>query len=158
MFLSYNVNNENTWQDFAYVQTSLFGNFSADWMPSASGIYNLRAVYFGDSLYSGTTQIVNFSLSPLANQKQNVFSVTSNSTVSSLAFASDTDSLSFSVSGPSGTMGYSQICISKVLLPDVTKLQVILDSSTISYSSYSNGNTWLITLIYHHSSHKLSWL
>ena len=97
-------------------------------------------------------------LSLLANQKQNVFYVTSNSTVSSLAFASDTDSLSFSVSGPSGTMGYSQICISKVLLPDVTKLQVILDSSTISYSSYSNGNTWLITLIYHHSSHKLSWL
>jgi len=155
VFLSYSVTNGNTWQDFAYVQTGAYGNFTADWMPSASGIYNVRAAYFGDSLYSGVTQIENFSLSPLANQNQNVFSVTSNSTVSSLSFDSTTDALSFGVSGSSGTIGYSQICISKTLLPDVTKLHVTLDSSSISYSTFSNDNTWLITIYYHHSSHNV---
>jgi hypothetical protein len=155
VYLSYSVTNGNTWQDFAYVQTDSYGDFSAYWMPSVSGNYIIRAVYFGDSFYSGVTQTVNFALTPLVNQNQNVFSVSSNSTVSSLAFSSGTDSLSFSVSGPSGTTGYTQICISKTLLPDVTKLQVTMDSSTISYASYSNGDTWLITIYYHHSSHNI---
>lgn len=155
VYLSYSVTNGNTWQDFAYVQTGSYGNFSAYWMPSASGIYVLRAIYFGDSVYSGVSQNVNFALTPSDNQNQNVFSVESNSTVTSLSFNSATDSLSFNVTGTSGTTGYSQISISKTLLPDVTKLQVSLDSSTISYASYSTGNNWLITIYYHHSSHNV---
>jgi len=155
VYLSYSVTNGNTWQDFAYVLTGSYGDFSADWMPSASGNYVIRAIYFGDNFYSGVTQNVNFALTPLVNQNQNVFSVSSNSTVSSLAFDSTTDSLSFGVSGPSGTIGYSQICIAKSLLPDVTKLTVTLDSSTIAYSDFTSGNGWLITIFYHHSSHNI---
>jgi hypothetical protein len=153
VYLSYSVTNGNSWQDFAYVQTGSYGNFSAYWMPSASGIYVLRAVYFGDSVYSGVTQKVNFALAPSDNQNQNVFSVVSNSTVTSLSFNSATDSLGFNVTGSSGTTGFAQISISKALLPDVTKLQVSLDSSSISYASYSTGNNWLVTIYYHHSSH-----
>ena len=154
VYLSYSVTNGNTWQDFAYVQTDSYGNFAADWMPSASGNYIIRAVYFGDNYYSAVTQTSNFALSPLENQNQ-VFSVDSNSTVTGLAFDSTTDALSFGVSGPSGTTGYAQICISKTLLPDITKLQITLDSSMISYASYSDGNTWLVTIYYHHSSHTI---
>jgi len=155
VYFSYSVTNGATWQDFAYVETGYYGNFSAVWMPSASGDYVIRAVYFGDSVYSAETSTVNFELTPLENQNQNVFSVVSNSTVSSLAFDSSTDSLSFGVSGPSGTTGYSQICIAKSLLPDVTNLIVTLDSSTISYSHFSSGDDWLITIYYHHSSHSI---
>ncbi len=155
VYLSYSVTNGATWQDFAYVETGDYGNFSAVWMPSASGDYVIRAVYFGNSVYSAETSTVNFDLTPLENQNQDVFSVTSNSTISSLSFDSTTDSLSFGVSGPSGTTGYSQICIAKSLLPDVTALTVTLDGSTIAYSHFSSGDAWLITIYYHHSSHSI---
>lgn len=155
ILFSYSVTNGATWQDLAYIKTGNFGNFSAVWMPSASGNYVIRAVYLGDSIYSPISSTVNFAVNPAQNQNQNVFSVTSNSTLTSLVFDSTHNSLSFGVSGTSGTTGYAQICVPKSLLPDVATLQITLDNSTISYSSFSSGNVWLITIYYHHSSHNV---
>jgi hypothetical protein len=155
ILFSYSVTNGATWQNLAYVKTGYYGNFSAIWMPSASGDYLVRAVYLGDNVYSSAVTTVNFAVQPLQNQNQNVFSVTSNSTLTNLAYDSSHNSLSFGVSGDSGTIGYAQICIPKSLLPNVATLQISLDNSIISYSSFSNGNVWLITIYYHHSSHNI---
>ena len=152
---SYSANGGSTWHDLAYFITGDYGNFSGVWMPSASGYYIIKGTWAGDSVYASTTTTVNFAVEPLANQNQNVFSVTSNSTVTSLAFDSTQNQLSFSVSGPSGTTGYVQICTPKSLVSDISKLQVSLDGQSLQYNLVSQNDVWIVTIQYHHSSHSV---
>jgi outer membrane protein assembly factor BamB len=151
--LSYSVTSGATWQDLAYANTGDNGSFSVVWMPSASGNYAIRATFLGNSVYSGVSATNNFEVAPFDNQAQNVFSVTSNSTLTSLTFDSAKNELSFGVSGTEGTTGYTQVCIPQSLVPDISKLNVILDNNTVNYDSFSKGNDWIITFAYHHSSH-----
>jgi hypothetical protein len=153
--LSYSVTGGATWQGFAYVNTGDTGNFTAVWMPSASGDYMVTATWTGDDVYSGVSRTVNFAVSPFGNQNQNVFSVASNSTLSSLAFDSTNNDLSFTVSGPPGTTGYVQVCIPQSLIPDISNLKVTLDNTAVGYNSLSKGDVWLITFMYHHSTHNV---
>ena len=150
---SYSVTGGATWQDLAYTKTNNDGNFSVTWMPSASGNYVIKATWQGNNIYSSVSALYNFAVAPFNNQNQNVFSVTSNSTLTSLTFDSTTTELSFGVSGPSGTTGVTQVCIPQSLIPDITKLNVMLDGETINYNSLSDGNVWVITFSYCHSSH-----
>jgi hypothetical protein len=152
---SYSANNGATWHDLAYLITGDYGNFSGTWMPAASGYYMVKGTWAGDIIYAPVSQTINFAVQPAANQNQNVFSVTSNSTVSSLAFDSSQNHLSFTVSGDSGTTGFVQVCIPKSLMADISKLQVALDGSTVQYSAMSNTDDWLITIQYHHSTHSV---
>jgi hypothetical protein len=124
-------------------------------MPSASGDYMVTATWTGDDVYSGVSRTVNFAVSPFGNQNQNVFSVASNSTLSSLAFDSTNNDLSFTVSGPPGTTGYVQVCIPQSLIPDISNLKVTLDNTAVGYNSLSKGDVWLITFMYHHSTHNV---
>jgi hypothetical protein len=151
--LSDSVTGGATWQDLAYVYTDDNGSFSVVWTPLASGNDIIKATWSGDNNYSSVSAVYNFAIAPFNNQNQNVFSVTSNSTLTSLTFDSTTNSLSFGVSGVSGTTGVTQICVPQSLIPDIAKLNVMLDGSTINYNSLLTGNVWIITFAYHHSSH-----
>jgi hypothetical protein len=122
-------------------------------MPSASGNDIIKASWPGNSVYSGVSATYNFAVAPFDNQDQNVFSVTSNSTLTSLTFNSTANELSFGVSGPSGTTGLTEVCIPQSLIPDISKLNVMLDGASINHTSVSQNNVWLITFTYHHSSH-----
>ncbi len=150
---SYSVTGGATWQDLAYTKTNNNGNFSLTWIPSASGNYVIKATWQGNNIYSNVSALYNFAVAPFNNQNQNVFSVTSNSTLTSLTFDSTTTELSFGVSGPSGTTGVTQVCIPQSLIPDITKLNVMLDGETINYNSLLDDNVWVITFSYRHSSH-----
>jgi len=151
--LSDSVTGGATWQDLTYVNTDNNGSFSCVWMPSVSGNYAIKATWSGDNDYSNASAVYNFAVAPFDNQGQNVFSVTSNSTLTSLAFDSATNELSFGVSGPSGTTGLTEVCIPQSLIPDISKLNVMLDGASINHTSVSEGNVWLTTFTYHHSSH-----
>ncbi|HUK84775.1 MAG TPA: hypothetical protein VLU95_02825, partial [Candidatus Acidoferrum sp.] len=151
--LSYSVTAGNTWQDLAYANTDDNGSFSVVWFPTASGNYMIKAIFLGNSAFSGVSATNNFAVAPFNDQAQNVFSVTSNSTLTSLTFDSTTNQLSFGVSGTEGTAGYTQVCIPQSLVPDISKLNVLLDNAAINYNSFSNSNDWIITFVYHHSSH-----
>ncbi len=153
--LSDSVTNGATWQDLTYVNTDNNGSFTCVWNPSVSGNYAIEATWSGDNTYSNSNAIKNFAIAPFNNQEQNVFSVTSNSTLTSLMFDSTTNELSFGVSGPSGTTGVTTVCIPQSLIPDMSKLNVMLDGASINYNSISEGNVWLITFSYHHSSHTI---
>ncbi len=153
--LSDSVTGGATWQDLTYVNTGDNGSFTCVWNPSVSGNYGIEATWSGDNDYSNASALYNFAIAPFNNQEQNVFSVTSNSTLTSLAFNSTTNELSFGVSGPSGTTGVTQVCIPQSLIPDISKLNVMLDGASINYTSVSQGNVWLITFTYHHSSHTI---
>jgi hypothetical protein len=152
---SYSANGGSTWHDLAYLITGDDGTFSAVWMPSASGNYIVKGVWLGDDAYARTSYTVNFAVEPLENQNQNVFSVSSNSTLSSLIFDSTKNQLSFTVSGPSGTSGYLQACIPKTLISVVANLKVTLDGVDVPYQTLSQGDVWLVTIEYSHSSHSV---
>jgi hypothetical protein len=151
---SYSADGGSTWHDLAYLITGDYGNFSGVWMPSASGTYLIRGYWPGDEAYASVSTTVQFVVEPVSNQEQNVFSVASNSTVTSLVFDSTQNQLSFSVSGPSGTSGYVQVSVPNNLI-DVSQMQVTLDGQPIQFSLLSENGVWMITFQYHHSSHSV---
>lgn len=151
ILLSYSVNGGKSWIDLSLVQTASDGSYYAEWRPSATGYYLLKAAYEGNEKYSATTATVNFLVEPY--QEQNVFSVNSNSTLTGFSFNSDTRDLSFSVSGESGTTGYVYVNIPKSLISDISTIKVCLDENQIDYSIQSQGEGWLLYFTYHHSTH-----
>jgi hypothetical protein len=104
--------------------------------------YNLTAI--SDTV---GTQIVTIVSSP--------FSIISNSTISELAFNSTSKVLTFTVSGPSGTTGYTNVTIAKSLIGNMTDLKVYLDGNEINYTTINTDYFWLIHFTYHHSTHKV---
>jgi uncharacterized repeat protein (TIGR02543 family) len=152
--LSYSATGGATWHDLAYVITDDYGSFSAVWMPSASGNYVVKASWYSDGVYSSVSSTVNFAVAPNPAENQ-VFSVSSNSTVSSLVFDSTASQLKFTVSGDSGTTGYVQVCVPKNLLPVPGDLRVSLDGQDVSYQVFSQGDAWIVTTEYHHSTHSV---
>ncbi len=153
ILLSYSINGSDTWQGLTLVYTDSNGEFTAVWMPHTSGNYLIKATWEGNDDYNHSSKIVSFASAPYA--QQNVFSVTSNSTVSALAFDLAKNQLSFSVSGPTGTTGYVDISIAKSIAPDITNIQVYVDDEELQYTTTSTTNAWLLHFQYTHSSHKV---
>jgi hypothetical protein len=154
--LFYKGSGDFEWQQLATVITDSNGSFTADWLPPAPGNYVINATYWGSSMYSLVFTAVNVLVTPsTGNQTQNVFSVESNSTVTALAFNSESQQLSLSVTGESGTIGYVDVYIAKNLIVNVSAVQAYIDGNAISYTVSSNGDLWVLHLSYHHSSHNI---
>jgi N-acetylneuraminic acid mutarotase len=83
------------------------------------------------------------------------FSVTSNSTITELAFNSTSKILSFTVSGIPGDIGYTNVTIAKTLIADLSESKIYLDGNQIDYMNSSTEYTWLIHITYQHSTHKV---
>jgi hypothetical protein len=153
ILINYSVNAGVSWLTLTTIYTDNFGQFSVSWMPSVSGSYLIRAVFNGNSQYAATTKTIALVSTPYSSQ--NVFSVSSNSTVSSLSFSSGNSELSFAVSGPSGTQGITDVNIAKSLMPNISNLKVYLDGALLPYTSTSTTDAWLIHFIYSHSTHSV---
>jgi outer membrane protein assembly factor BamB len=151
---SYSINNGQSWNDITSTFTSADGSYSAVWTPSAIGTFLVKASY--DGLYPYQSSQKNVELSVLPYNNQYVFAVSSNSTVSSLAFNSQSNTLSFTVSGPSDTTGYVDMQIAKNLVPDIANLKVNLDGSNLIYTATSNSESYLLHFTYTHSSHTIT--
>jgi hypothetical protein len=96
------------------------------------------------------------SFSARLAEGKNVFAVASNSTVSSLAYNSTTSELNFSVSGSSGTTGYTEVFISKALLQDPSELTVFIDGEQTNFTSTSVYDFWALHFVYSHSTHSIA--
>jgi hypothetical protein len=119
----------------------------------------INATYWGDTLHSFVFTATNVLVtSQLGNQTQKVFSVDSNSTVKDLTFDSDTEELSFSVSGEQGTMGYAVISIDKSLVSDPTVIQAYIDENVANFTVQPTNDAWLLYFTYHHSMHNVQFL
>jgi hypothetical protein len=151
ILLSYSVNGGKSWVDLTLVQTGSDGSYHAEWMPSVTGYYSLKAVYEGNENYSNTSTIVNFVVESF--QEQNTFAVNSNSTLTGFSFNSTSKELSFDVSGDPETTGYVYVNIPKSLVSDGSSLKVYLDGNQIEYAVQSQGDEWLLYFTYHHSTH-----
>jgi hypothetical protein len=152
ILLSYSVTGGESWEPLTLVNTGSDGSYSALWFPSATGNYLLKAVYAGNENYSGTSNIVSFAMTPPNGTEQNVFSVTSNSTLTELFFNSTSQELSFSVSGEPGTKGYVDVDIPKSLINNISDVKVYMDNNSIQYTAQSQGDCWLLYFTYHHST------
>jgi hypothetical protein len=155
ILLSYSVTGGKTWQDLTLVYTDTDGAYSATWLPSVTGNFMVKATYEGDENNLGTSETVNFAVTGFA-EKNILFSVSSNSTVSSLAFNSEHSELSFTVSGPNGTKGYAQVTIAKSLISNAENMKVLLDGKELDHEATSNADSWLLSFNYSHSTHKVS--
>ena len=103
ILLSYSVTNGETWNKVTQTYTSPNGEYSAIWMPTASGHYIVKATWSGNTTFPKSS--IQTYLAVLPVQEQNVISVTSNSKVSDLSFNSTTNELRFNLTGPSESTG-----------------------------------------------------
>ncbi len=152
--LSYSVNGGNSWIDLTLLNTDSNGDFLAVWMPTVTGNYLLKAEWLGNDQYPQTSTTVNFAVTPY--EKDLAFSVISNSTLSEIFFNSTSKELSFTVSGSSDTTGYINVHIPKSLISDASNLKVYLDGNQLVYTTQSQGDSWLVSFSYHHSTHQIS--
>lgn len=154
ILLSYSVDSGDSWSQLTSVSTDSNGEFLAVWLPAVTGNYLLKAEWAGDADYAETSMVINFAVSP--SGEENVFSVTSNSTISALAFNSTSGELDFTVSGPSNTEGYCNVYVPKALISDASSLKVLLDGNPIEYTAESAGDSWFVSFIYPHSFHEVA--
>jgi hypothetical protein len=156
ILLSYAENVNTTWHQISTVNTDADGAFTTTWDPSSAGSYVINATYAGDSTHMPAGTVVNVIVTSVAVDKpQTIFSVESNSTVTDLGFNSETDQLSFSVSGASGTTGYAEIYVSKNLVNDPSKIQASIDEVPADFTVSSTKDSWILYFSYHHSSHNI---
>ncbi len=149
-----NVPGTQTWTPITSTTTGINGEFSAQWIPTATGVLTLKAQYAGNAGYEGSQVCKNISITQ--NNNQAALMVESNSTLSAIIFNSETNEASFKVSGPSGTHGYIRCVIPKTLLSDASLLNVSLDNNTVAYSiTEQSTDSWLLYLTYSHSSHNI---
>jgi len=95
------------------------------------------------------------TLSSMPYQDQYVFSVESNSTISALTFNSTANELSFTASGPPGTLGYARVFISKELVANISDLKVYVDETRVDYVATPTDDSWLLYFVYEHSTHNI---
>jgi hypothetical protein len=136
------------------VKTLSDGKFVAVWTPSVTGNYLIKATVERSSTMNEASKTINLALTPDA--EQNVFTLTSNSTITQFAFNSTTKELGFIASGPSGTKGYVNIYIPKTIINDISTLKTYLDGNEISFNSESQADSWLISFTYSHSQHTIT--
>ncbi len=155
--ISYSNNGGANWQDLTLVITDAEGKFTADWLPSASGNYIIKATFNGNLTHAAANTILNLAVLPYQPENTNaVFSVTSNSTITDLAFNSTSQQLTFSVNGPTNTTGYTDIRIPKSLISDTSTLTILVDNNQATYTVVSEQDSWLIHFSYSHSTHQVT--
>ena len=89
------------------------------------------------------------------SSESNPFHIGTNSTVTEVAFNPENSTLSFTVSGPSGTAGSINVTIAKSIMPNGGALKVTMDDKQISYALADNGDSWNLGFTYIHSTHRV---
>jgi hypothetical protein len=152
--LSYTVSNVTSWSEIGSGKTNAAGEYSIQWLIPASGTFTLKTQWAGDQSYLGSSNSTTLSILPY--QAQKVFFVESNSTVTGLTFNSSDLTLSFTVSGASGTKGYVKTTISKSMVQNFTGITVTLDGKELNATVSSTETCWVVTFNYSHSTHQVA--
>jgi hypothetical protein len=147
IILSYTFAGIGIWTPITSATTDSLGNYDTVWFPPATGYYLLKVEWGGDTLYLGTNNTIAVSTMPVENQY--VFTVESNSTVTSLNFDTASRSFNFVVSGESGAT------IAKSLASNIGDIKVYVNETETQFTSTSTSDSWIIYLTYNQSTHKL---
>lgn len=101
------------WISLTIVNTDSDGKFTAVWKTDVTGNYLTKAMVEASPNMNAASTIINLTLTPDSNDQRNVFTLTSNSTITQFSFNTDDEELSFVTSGPTNTYGYVDIYIPK---------------------------------------------
>jgi outer membrane protein assembly factor BamB len=153
ILLEYSPTGGGPWSTITADYTAADGSYSALWIPTATGNFAIDAIWQGNETYPNTTSTVNLAVLPY--EEKQVFSVISNSSLSQIAFNATDQQLSFTVTGPSGTIGYTKVTVAKSLAANPANIAVYLDGKQTPYSLTSTDDSWLLTFNYTHSTHKV---
>src|SRR3989442_872516 len=150
VLLAFNVPGGIDWTTIASARTQANGNYSATWIPQATGSFTLRASWAGNSLHRWTSSSTTLSSTI---EGENVFSVVSNSTVSVLSFDAVTRSLRFNIQGSPGTLGSADVLLPKALAPDPGGVAVYLNGTRTQVQYTSLGESVIIhfSIVFHSS-------
>jgi hypothetical protein len=85
-----------------------------------------------------------------------IFAFDSNSTLTEPDYSTLDQTLSFTASGPSGTDGYTRVGFAKSLLTNPEDVVVEKDGAQIPHSLVQMGDSWLLSINYTHSSHRIA--
>jgi len=120
----------------------------------ATGKYVVRAVNVENATIQGATAFADLAV--VEYDTESFFSVTSNSTISSLSYEPANRELKFDVSGSNGTTGYVEVAIAKSLIEDIQAAEVRLNGATIEYSSSSSDTNLFLYFSYSHSTQSVA--
>jgi hypothetical protein len=153
---SYRTSNEgeSDLHQFGSITTDSTGQFSIDWLPPNTGSYVINATYRGNSLFGSVFDGINILVSEFKGDKQ-VFSVESNSTVTSIVFDPQNSELNLFVTGQTNTIGFIEVHISKSIVGNISAVQAYIDGKQIEYTITETEDCWILQLNYHHSTHNI---
>jgi hypothetical protein len=159
-------NNGQTWQPLTTINTNNEGKFTTTYNTTTTETFLIKAQNQPTQEYNQTTTTINITIQPITTTNNNnnatteeeegVFTVSSNSTISELIFNSKTNELSFTTTGTTNTIGYTNINIPKTLLQDTTNLKIYIDKKETAYNITQEKDSWTITLTYTHSTHTIT--
>ncbi len=152
--LYYTFPGANTWVPITSDTTDQLGKYYVNWIPPATGYFTVKAIWTGNATHFEANNTISLSILPYQNEY--VFSVTSNSTVSTLSFDSESRELNFDVTGPSGTIGYVNVFIAKGLIADIEDIEVKLNDEEVDFAVTSLDDSWLLHFTYLHSTHEVT--
>jgi hypothetical protein len=147
--LEYSLDQAQTWNTFASVNTTGDGEYSYLWTPVSVGTYVVRAVWRGDEVCTGsnsTGAMLNVeetkkSFRTYVDWRGFDIEVACNSTVSDFVFDQAQKMISFQLTGISQTVGYCNVSFPKELLGGPYDVQVG-DLPIVHYET-SNGQMLL---------------
>jgi hypothetical protein len=119
----------------------------------ATGKYVVKAECVGNVTIQGTTAIADLAV--VEFDAENVFSVTSNSTISAVSYESANRELKFDVTGVDGTSGYVEVSLEKSLFEDIQGAEVKLNGTTVEYETSSSNDFWILRFSYSHSTYSV---
>jgi len=154
----FSTNNTGTWVDDAWTPLSGLSDWSnaTKTLNPTPGVVVQYQFHCNDTSNNWqSTPIQSLVVTEVVWYPDQVFSVSSNSTVSELIFSSTAREITFTLTGPDGTTGYLDIFISKNLVPNIDDLTIYFDGVEQSYVAISLDNIWYIHLTYEHSTHTL---
>jgi hypothetical protein len=149
----YTFSGAKSWLPITSITTDDLGQYSIQWIPTATGYFTIKAEWGGNYTYIGTNNTV--TVSTIAYKNQYIFTIESNSTISNLTFNSTNNILDFTASGINGTMGYTKVTIPKSLVPDKSNVKVIVDGKEQHYTILGLDDSWVLTFEYSHSIHQM---
>jgi PKD repeat protein len=152
--LYYAFSGYENWNLIASVNVDPSINFIAAWIPPAPSYFVIKAVYAGN--YTHTESSKNVTLSILPYGEAYLFSVESNSTVSSMGFDTNNQTLSFTATGVEGTKSYAKVTAAKSLVPNLALLGVYVDGVEYKCGNYTvtdADDSWVLLFVYEHSAH-----
>jgi parallel beta-helix repeat protein len=153
VLFDYTYNGTSNWYPIASATTNNSGMFETVWFPPATGQFTIRASWIGNSTYAPSQETTSLDL--LFSESKYLFSVESNSTISSFAFDSQKRKLSFTANGPEGTEGYAKVTVTKSIIDDIAKVKVKINNREIAYATSSIGDSWVLFFTYPHSTNHI---